>query len=96
MDIVIFRSDKHGVTAVFPEMPSDIAGHFMTCYSHVGQHGGCSKEWYFTTRPATYAEYAPLLAELVQIGYSPLQRKRITRQMDDKRRKEALGAVRQD
>lgn len=62
---VIFRVDKDGeVTAVFPCAPFDSAGHFMTCYAHVGQHGSCSFEWYYSTRPAVWTEYANLKREL--------------------------------
>lgn len=52
------------VTAVFPTEPADTAGHYMTCYSHIGQHGSCDFGWYHTTRPARPAEYADLKAEL--------------------------------
>jgi hypothetical protein len=57
---------KHGrdVTAVFPTLPSDYDGHNMTCYAHIGQHGGCGWDWYHKTRPATPEEYASLKAEL--------------------------------
>jgi hypothetical protein len=66
---VIFRAERSGdfrgqVTAVFPTLPSDTAGRQMTCYAHVGQHSGCSVDWYQGTRPATEEEAAPLLAEL--------------------------------
>ena len=66
---VIFRADRSGpskgeVTAVFPTVPADYAGILMTCYAHIGQHGGCSFVWYRTTRPAKPEEYADLLAEL--------------------------------
>lgn len=94
--IAIFRADRAGqfkghVTAVFPELPGTSA-YDMTCYAHVGQHSSCTKEWYATTRPATYEEYAPLLAELVQIGYNPIQKQKITRAMDDRRRINARAA----
>ena len=66
---VIFRADRSGpskgeVTAVFPTVPADYAGRQMTCYVPIGQHGGCSFDWYRTTRPAKPEEYADLLAEL--------------------------------
>lgn len=64
---VIFRRDrrKHGeVTAVFPTLPHDYNGFYWTCYAHLGQHSSCSSEWYYSTRPATPEEYAPLLREL--------------------------------
>lgn len=65
---VIFRAERAGdfkgeVTAVFPTIPADYHGGIL-CYSHVGQHGGCSDAWHRSTRPATVEEYAPLLAEL--------------------------------
>jgi hypothetical protein len=89
MTPVLFRKDSDGdgdgdgdVTAVFPTIASDIAGHFATCYAHTGQHGGCSREWYYTTRRADPAEYADLLAELRSIGYDDLRvMKRWTRAM---------------
>lgn len=69
---VIFRADRSGdfkgdVTAVFPTESADYAGREMTCYAHVGQHGGCTLGWYRTTRPASPDEYAGLLAELRRI-----------------------------
>ena len=66
---VIFRAERRGpfkgeVTAVFPTIPADYAGHQMTCYAHTGQHGGCSFDWYRGTRPAKPEEYADLLTEI--------------------------------
>lgn len=68
---VIFRAERSGqfkgeVTAVFPTEVWNARGD-VTCYAHNGQHGGCSLEWYHRTRPATPAEYAPLLKELRSI-----------------------------
>lgn len=57
------------VTAVFPCEPATYDGDTMTCYAHVGQHGGCSLGWYQETRPATPAEYARLKAELESEPY---------------------------
>lgn len=64
---VIFRADSYGVTAVFPTLPGTYDPWTATCYAHVGQHGSCSRDWYWTTRAATPAEYADLLAELRSI-----------------------------
>jgi hypothetical protein len=66
---VIFRADRSGdfkgsVTAVFPTLPGTSDPWTATYYATVGQHGSCSREWYWTTRAATPAEYADLLAEL--------------------------------
>ncbi len=77
---VVFRADRNKnpeITAVFPCEPSDIAGHFMTCYAHIGQHSGCSYDWYNRTRAAKPDEYADLLAELIGLGYKPKVYKRI-------------------
>jgi hypothetical protein len=83
MTRVIFRTDKAGdfkgdVTAIFPDFPERCND--ATCYSHVGQHGTCSREWYRNhTRPATPEEFAPLLKELAAVGYNDLAiRKRWT------------------
>lgn len=67
---IIFRRErtKSGeVTAVFPTLPSDYAGRYMTCYAHVGQHSGCGFDWYWSTRPAKPEEYSDLLVELRRI-----------------------------
>ena len=87
--IVIFRADRKDgdVTAVFPTLPAD-SSWTMTCYAHIGQHSGCCREWYCDTRPARPDEYADLAAELRQIGYVLDIRQRITREMDDERRRE--------
>lgn len=69
---VVFRAErtKGGeVTAVFPTLPADLDGRVMTCYGHVGQHGGCTSGWYNGTRAARPAEYADLRAELEGVPY---------------------------
>lgn len=72
---VLFRADRRvnfEVTAVFPtlEYPMHPRGIGYTCYTHVGQHSACCRDWYHTTRPATPAEYTPLLKELEAMGYN--------------------------
>ena len=94
---VIFRKDRGKdatVTAVFPTEPASYHYGEMTCYSHVGQHSGCSHNWYIATRAANPAEYADLLAELRQIYEQdedqPVKlvvRQRITRQMQHEYRR---------
>ena len=89
---VIFRAErsgpfKGGVTAVFPTLPADRLGHEMTCYAHIGQHSGCSFDWYARTRLATPDEYKDLLAELAGIGYRPKVYKRMTSQHRNELRK---------
>lgn len=88
---VVFRAERSGqfkgaVTAVFPTLPFDSAGHYMTCYEHVGQHGSCAHGWYCKTRPARSEEYADLFKELESIGYRLKVYKRITADMDNTRR----------
>lgn len=66
---VIFRAQMEDgrlwITAVFPTEPATCTGaDDFTIYQHVGQHGAGTLGWYRRTRPATAAEYAPLLAEL--------------------------------
>jgi len=68
---VLFRAERSGefkgvVTAVFPTIPGDNEYEF-TVYSHVGQHGAGTYDWYFSTRAATPEEYADLLAEVKDI-----------------------------
>lgn len=71
---VVFRAERAGkfkgdVTAVFPTLPADVRGYEMTCYAHIGQHGGCSFEWYNSTRAARPDEYAALKRELESAPY---------------------------
>lgn len=81
---VCFRKDRKRdpeITAVLPCEPHDVEGRHMTCYAHVGQHSGCSWQWYYGTRAAKPEEYASLLAELVGLGYRPKVYKRVTRDL---------------
>ncbi len=73
MTPVIFRKHGDEITAVFPSMPEDYEGRFMTCYAHVGQHSGCCKAWYLDGLPATPEEYADLLQELNDVGYHDIR-----------------------
>jgi hypothetical protein len=53
------------VTAVFPSIPATLDQLTMLSYAHIGQHGAAHRDWVrYNTRPATRAEYAPLLREL--------------------------------
>ncbi len=70
---IIFRAVKSGqfkgeVTAFFPTFNRGEIN--LICYSHVGQHGEASREYYYSCRPAKPAEFKELLAELQAI-YSP-------------------------
>jgi hypothetical protein len=73
---VVFRvwPDHNGgdVIALFPDVPYDnhTPGR-VESYQHIGQHGAADYNHVIAaTRPATPDEYAPLLAELQQIGYN--------------------------
>ena len=87
-DPVVFRRwrDTGGVIALFPEIPSDYAGHFCLSYEQVGQHGGA--DFYGVVRatvPVAPQQYAPLARELALIGYRLRPLKRATRQMHERR-----------
>ncbi len=73
MTPVIFRESFGEVTAVFPTLPADCRGAYMTCYAHTGQHSGCSHGFLYTTKPALPEHYHRLLEELVSIGYDDLK-----------------------
>ena len=60
--LVVFRRwrDNGDIIALFPEIPSDINGHFCEAYEHVGQHGGADCHGVIqATRPATGEEVHP-------------------------------------
>jgi hypothetical protein len=62
----------------------------MSCFAHVGQHSGCSLDWYHTTRAAKPEEYASLQRELeaAPYGYRLKVYSRFQRWMHDARRAE--------
>lgn len=60
---VIFRVYARELCAYFPTERFDESGN-ITCYAHVGQHGGASPFWLSKGRLAKPEEYADLLAEL--------------------------------
>ena len=67
---VLFRKSRDGeVTAVFPCEVASTDDASMGCFSHIGQHGACSLDWYRTTRPASLSEYADLKTELESPPY---------------------------
>lgn len=77
---VVFRIFPKGcgVIAVFPDEKWDAKGN-LASYMHIGQHGACSPDIASITRPATEAQYAPLLQELQRVGYENIKVcKRIT------------------
>lgn len=58
------------VIALFPDLPATPP--YITSYMHIGQHGDASKDLMVDLERATSAESAPLLKELISIGYDNL------------------------
>ena len=70
MTKVIFRKFNGGdVIALFPQEPATCDGWECMSYMHVGQHGSADPMIVQDTKAATPKEYAPLVAELLSIGY---------------------------
>ncbi len=69
---VVFRKWCNGsIVALFPQVPSDIAGIYCSSYEHVGQHAGADYTGVvMRTTPATPDEYRDLAQELKRIGYN--------------------------
>lgn len=65
----VYTPEWDEVTAVFVDEREGKPIPYLLCYSHIGQHSGCSWEWAKQQQPATFEQYAPLLAELQSIGY---------------------------
>lgn len=58
--------------AFFPQIRHSFNGYrndLKTCYSHIGQHSPCAKEYEQESRAAKPEEYADLKTELENIGY---------------------------
>lgn len=63
---VIFRKDKSGnVIAFIPEIKSNY-GNIMS-YTHIGQHGEASYQFYTETKTTSETEYNSLLEELKRV-----------------------------
>jgi hypothetical protein len=70
----VWRAQSKTVIALFPDSVLDTENN-ENCwsYEHIGQHGEANyRKVMFATRPATPNEYASLLEELKNIGYSDL------------------------
>jgi hypothetical protein len=61
---VIFRFHEGELLALFPTEAADTARREITCYAHVGQHGGACLSLLRLGRPAKPEEFADLLDEL--------------------------------
>lgn len=62
----VYTKEYKEVTAVFIDENTD----FPDCYSHIGQHSMCCKEWVNEQKKASKKQYLPLLSELKSIGYN--------------------------
>lgn len=54
---------------MFPQVPATSDGWECMSYMHVGQHGSADPNIVHDTKAAQPKEYAPLVAELLSIGY---------------------------
>ena len=63
----VYTKEFKEVTAVFIDEKNT---QFPDCYSRIGQHSICSKEWFSEQKTATKKQYEPLLKELKNIGYN--------------------------
>jgi hypothetical protein len=72
--VKFFKEEDGTILAVFVTEPYYRNGDLdnVVCYSHVGQHSCCSKEYYESLSLAEYPEYRSLLDELFRIGYTDL------------------------
>ena len=90
MTKVIFRKFENGdVIALFPQEPATSDGWECMSYMHVGQHGSADPFVVRNTKVATPKEYAPLVSELLSLGYRLDIRKRFA-STDYKIRKEKV------
>lgn len=70
--IRVWKGIDSDLFALFPTLPSDVAGQYCTSYQHVGQHSSADYALCIrNSRPATPAEARELLRELRRIGYNP-------------------------
>ena len=85
-DTVIFRKDKAGVFALFPELPGTNEPRTCTLYQHIGQHGAADYHaCILRSKAASIEEYAPLKGELESIGYVLDVKRRASLAMHTKR-----------
>jgi hypothetical protein len=71
--VKFIQDAENNLTAYFPQLNYNkmlYGNNMKTCYAHVGQHSGCSKEYVKQCTPATFDQYQNLLEELISIGYS--------------------------
>ena len=83
---VIFRKEKAGCFALFPELPGDDGGILCTAYSHLGGHCPAYYDRCIAgSDPAAPDDYRDLYEELVRRGYVLSVRQRVTPEMHERR-----------
>jgi hypothetical protein len=65
--IFLLEKDPAGILAVFPDKLEGVVKR--ECYSHIGQHGSASDEYWMELKPASKEQYRDLKEELESIGY---------------------------
>jgi hypothetical protein len=68
---VYFCQDEGDVIALFPCEITDASGNVLS-YQHIGQHGAACENLYKELPECNYNVFAPLLKELIKIGYKNL------------------------
>lgn len=70
--VLFLLEDDNSVLAVFPQLNYNkrMSGNFKkVCYSHIGQHSGCTKSYYQGLKRALPEQYQDLKSELESMGY---------------------------
>ena len=86
----IIKMEAGEPIAFFPQEPADMDPANCSCYRHLGQHGAACTGYAASLKPARPYQAAPLIRELVSLGYS-LDLVRKFRPVDLETRREALG-----
>ena len=70
-----YNQENKDLFAVFPkDYFRGIFGNILySCYSYVGEHSTCDKEYIMESRPAQREEYTPLLNDMIRHGYSDIE-----------------------
>lgn len=67
------KEPQADVFAVFPESPYNNDSNLVDCYSAIGQHSSCHKDYIKESEQATEELYSDLKKELVYCGYDNLE-----------------------
>lgn len=86
----ILKMEAGEPIAFFPLEPADMNPANCSCYRHQGQHGSACALYAASLKPARPYQSAPLIRELVSLGYD-LEIVRKFRSVDLETRREALG-----